>query len=64
MCPPDTYFHICNDVPYLDNYKCLPLSSIFGEDWLLIDVEFTYNGNTYVQHQALVTLEQCTSEYV
>lgn len=50
MCPPDTYFHINNSESYPDSYKCLPLPSIIGEDWLLIDVEFTYNGNTYVQH--------------
>ena len=44
--------------------KCTYLPQTFNRNNLKLDVTFTHGGETYVQHQALVTFQQCTSEYI
>ena len=58
------YFRVYSDKPSPDRFKCLELPPTFSKDSLLLDIEFTYNGHKYVQHQAIVTFEQCVSGFV
>ena len=44
--------------------KCAYLPPTFDRDHLKLDIMFTFKGKHYVQHQALVTSEQCTSAYI
>ena len=49
---------------YFSGSSCSYLPQTFDRDHLKLDTNFTYNEKQYVQHQALVTFEQCKYNYV
>ena len=68
-CPPNMYFaygYFIDETTNTKSFqeKCFDLPRTFDRDNLKLDIEFTYNGNPYTQHQALVTFKQCTSERI
>ena len=44
--------------------QCLPLPSSFDRSHLKLDIKYTYNSKEHVQHQWLVTYEECTSGHI
>lgn len=58
-CPEDMYFDKFYDGEHYWTMKCLPLPKTFYK--LKLDIKYTYNGKTHVQHHQLVTKDQCVS---
>ena len=43
---------------------CSYLPDSFSRSKLKLDVKYTYNDKEYVQHQGIVTYDECTSKYI
>ena len=54
-CPEDMYFDRFYYGEHYWTMKCLPLPKTFYESELKLDIKYTYNGKTHVQHHQLVT---------